>query len=231
MIGLCTAAGVAGPVMAADNVSASLAQYRLQQPGEPPRIERLLAYGSLLRLDDGDPMGDFVIYDADTHQVYSVRHETRTVVIIDADNPPDIGSPIALERKTLVVPGTGAPNVGPVEPQVAQLRVNGQDCALRATLPGVLPELASLWQRMRAVLAVSHLRVLTSIPADLHEACDLALNVFHSGWILDAGIPVVLAGKGVRGRQLIHFEDAAKTDPALFVVPSAYTRMTLPGTE
>lgn len=117
-----------------------------------------------------------------------------------------------------------APRVGGRAPVHRYLLANGTRCYDTVSVPGLLEDAAAALGEMREILASEHARVLGSIPADVHEACDLAINLFAADWPMRAGLPLrEWNARGYR-RVLTGYREEAAVQPALFVLPAGYGR-------
>lgn len=198
---------------------------------DEPHAERLIASSQHLRFDDGERSQGFILYDASTDRAYSISHELESVTIVRSQAPLDVESPIPLTLTTTTVPDATAPAVGGVTPLHVRLDVNGQHCMDLVALPGLMTDVVRLWGQFRSLLAREHKRVLHSIPFDQHNACDLALNVFNPGWMLEFGLPIRVVSQYVRPRALARFSSSGDIDVGLFDVPPSYHWQTVGTTQ
>lgn len=190
--------------------------------------ERLLAHGQHLRLDDGADAGDHVLYDARAGVVRVVTHATRSVLVIRRVRADPVEPPMALHRRVREQPVDPlAPRIAGVRPIPVAFEVNGRVCAELAILPDLLVDLRTLWRGYLALMAGHHRQILSMVPADLHEPCDLALNLFDGAWWLNRGLPVAATGTALPSRRLVSFVADAVVVPALFEAPSDYVNREL----
>ena len=76
-------------------------------------------------------------------------------------------------------------------------------------------------------LASEHKRLLSHVPADTHEVCDIARNVFAPDRHLRCGLPVQEWDQAGYRRALLDVDIDYPVDPGLFVLPEGSRRYSM----
>lgn len=213
---------VVSAVTSAQEQQATMVLYQVLEPGFEPYSSRLIVTPSHLRMDDGDAASSFVLFDRKQNIIYSVTHSDRTVLEIHP-LPLGVESPITLDKThTRVVSEEPLPSIAGKTPQQHQLRVNGELCYELVAVEGLLPEVVVALTAFRAVLAGENARILTDVPADMQDPCDLALNTFAPGWPLQFGLPIQERDTQGKGQLLLDYSTDYPAEVGLFELPEGY---------
>lgn len=208
--------------------AAEMLLYSIKEPGAGAYPSRMIVTDDYVRMDDGADGGDFVLMERRSGAVHSVTHGDRTVLTIPA-RPVTIEPPVELHLTSEAVPlGEEAPTIGGRQAVHHRLQVNGSDCYNVVAVPGLLPESVAATLQFRRTLAGQHARTLLRTPADMHKACELAVDTFHPEWALGFGLPIQeWSGDDQRGRALMDFDPQFEAKPSLFELPSDYERLSV----
>lgn len=204
-----------------DQVRAVELTFGEREPGQEEHFVRVLVTPGHLRMDDGTGGPDFVLLDRQARVLFSTDSERRSVLTV-AYRQRDVESPIPLEMDEGMETMADAPQVAGTAPVHRYLEANGTRCYDTISVPGLLEDAVAAMGEMRQVLASEHARVLGSLPADVHEPCDLAVNLFKPTWPMQAGLPLREWSAGGYRRVLRGYREDAEVKPALFVLPQAY---------
>lgn len=217
-----------GIAAASDTREAVMLRYLVSEPGLEPYPSRILLAGGLLRMDDGEGQGNYLLYDTRRKLISSVTHEDGTVLEIPLR--PVMGAPpLPLQREQLLEPDEKAPLVGGKQPHQLRLQVNGKACYDAVVVPGLLPELGEALRGFNRVLAGEQGKLLGEIPDEMVDGCDLALHTFYPEWPLESGLAIQEFDLSLqRGRLLVDIDPAFKVDAALFELPPDYRHYTTP---
>lgn len=211
----CTAASAAEP-------TAAMVLYQVTEPGLDPYSSRLIVTPRHMRMDDGVAGSNFVLFDRRRNIIYSVTHSDRTVLEIHA-RPVDVESPVALQRKhTQVMTEDGLPAIAGRTPQQYRLSVNGELCYETVAVAGLLDDVVAALTAFRTVLAGENARILTDVPADMQDPCDLALNTYAPGWQLQFGLPIQERDTQGKGQSLLDYSTDYPVEAGLFSLPKGY---------
>lgn len=207
--------------------TATLLIYQVREPGLEPYLARLIATPRYLRLDDGLAEGGYVLFDRASRTVYSVAHGDRSVLELKP-RPIATPAPLPLERQVQAVAegGREPPAVMGRIPRHQRLLVNGETCLDLVTIDGVAADVQVAQGEYRAVLAGEQARILPRVPADLHDPCDLALNIYHPDWQLGFGLPIQEWDPLGHGRALLDVQENYQVDDSLLTLPAGYAHYT-----
>lgn len=193
-----------------------------QEPGVEPYQTRLIVTGDYLRFDDGEGSVDFVLFDRKTNIIYSTNSSERTVMTVAAKNK-EIQPPFELKQ---TVKNLGmlkeAPKIQGETAQHYQFMTNDILCYEVVAVKGLLPDAVKALQAFHKVLESDSKMTFNSIPADMHNACDMSMSTFAAARHLEYGFPIQEWTPGGTGRALIDFDDKFKADKTLFELPKDY---------
>lgn len=206
---------------------ATMVMYQVMEEGFEPYSSRLIVTPRHLRMDDGDADSSFVLFDRRQNIIYSVTHTDRTVLEIHA-RPVDIEAPIPLSRThTRVVTDEPLPAIAGNTPQHYRLSVNGELCYEVVAVDGLMPDVVAALKAFRSVLAGENARILTDVPADMQDPCDLALNTYAPHWSLQFGLPIQEYDTQGKGQLLLDYSSEYPAEAGLFKLPKGYQHFSL----
>lgn len=219
LLALCPPALQAAPV--------ATLLYEMAEPGVDAAPARYLITPDYLRLDDGAEAGDFVLYDRKARVIYNVVHADRTIGEIHwrAVKQPPPQSLHLNEREVGL--GEGAPRVGGRTAVRRQLYAGERLCLDAVVVPGLMPDAVAAMADMQKVLAGEHAALIPHIPADVQDACDLAINVYAPGWPLRFGLPIQQHEYNGRRWSLVDFRADVEMAPTLFTLLADYRRFNI----
>jgi hypothetical protein len=213
---------LAGSLVSAAEQQATMVLYQVMEPDVEPYNSRLIVTPRHLRMDDGDADSSFVLFDRKRDIIYSVTHSDRTVLEIHA-RPVDVAPPIPLNRKHAQAATEEAlPAIAGKTPRQYRLSVNGELCYETVAVEGLLPDVVQALTAFRTVLAGENARILTEVPADMQDPCDLALNTYAPGWQLQFGLPIQEHDPQGRGQLLLDYSTAYPVEAGVFSLPKGY---------
>ena len=225
---LATLGLVPGPSLPAvgAKVGADLLVYRVEETGLEPYFSRILVTADHLRLDEGDDNGGYTLYERSTGVIYNVDPEERSVLVID---PPRARprSPVALELGNDVLPAQDLAPVDGIAPRRHRLLANGQVCEELTAVPGLMEEAMDAVADFYDRLADQHGTVVTGMPDELIDPCDLAQHVYAPRRSYGFGLPVDQRAPRVH-RALVDHAKGVPSDTALFQVPHDFRRLAMP---
>lgn len=203
-------------------------KYMVSESGLAPYPSRILVTASMVRMDDDEPGGDYLLFDRETQLISSVTHEDGTVLEIPAravTQPP----PIPLQRDQSLEVDNQAPKIGGKQPHQLRLTVNDKLCYDAVVVPGLLPDTVRALRDFNRVLAGEQGKMLGQLPDDMIDGCDLALHTFHPEWPLESGLAIQeyeMATK--RGRLLVDIDPHSKIESKMFELPAEFTHYRTP---
>lgn len=192
-----------------------------------PYMSRAIITPDFLRMDYNKDDDDFILFERKSGIIYSVVHEEKNIVVVKPRDI-DVKSPVGLEVE--VVKGVldkDIPTVEGKKPEYFQYKVNGKVCYETISVPGLLSFANKVHKQYLKTLAGEHARILTKIPADQLDACDLAANIYHYQMKFENGFPInewhSEYSNGYK-RQMVDFEEGYKVNPELLKLPEGYNR-------
>ena len=194
-----------------------------QEPGVEPYQTRLIVTDDYMRFDDGEGSVDFVLYDRKKNIIYSTNSGERTVMSVVAKNTADVKPPFDLKYNVKNL-GTlkDAPKIGDKAPLHYQFFTNETLCYDVVAVKGLMPDVVEAMKAFQAILSSDSKLTFNTIPADMHNACDMSMKTFAAGQHLQYGFPVQEWTPSGTGRSLIDFDVNYKADKKLFELPENY---------
>lgn len=161
-----------------------------EEAGTPLFRSRMFINNKYVYMEDDRFPNDFLLFDRGNQTIYSVTEANKTIFVI---KPKDIKdkSPIEITYKEESQPSSAIPKVSGHKATHYRYFANGKHCYDAVTLEKTfLPEAVAALKEYRQVLAGEHASTVHAMPADTHEACDLALNIYYASKHLDTGLPL-----------------------------------------
>ena len=192
-----------------------------------PYMSRAIITPEFMRIDYNKDEDDFILFERKSGIIYSVVHKEKNIIVV---MPSEITAASPLKLDVEVVKGQldkSVPDVEGKTPEYYQYKVNGQLCYETISVPGLLPFASKVHKEFLKTLAGEHARIVNEIPADQHDACDLAATIYHYGMKFDHGFPInEWHGEYTMGykRQVVDYEEGFTYDPALMLLPQDYKR-------
>jgi hypothetical protein len=212
----------------ADTLDGVMLKYMVSEPGLEPYPSRIIITEKMVRMDDDDAEGDYLLFDREKQVISSVTHEDGTVFEIPQRELPK-QSPINLKRDHTLQVEEQAPEIGGKQPHQLRLFVNEKLCYDAVVVPGLLPDSVKALRDFNRVLAGEQGKMLNDLPGELVEGCDLALHTFHPEWVLESGMAIQeFDVSSQRGRLLVDIEQEFKADSGMFILPSDYKHYSTP---
>lgn len=202
-------------------VATTLLLWQEQEPGVEPYPSRMLVTPAYLRSDEGHADSDYLLFDRKTRQIFNVMHESRSVLVIDADQLPDsAGSGPKLDIELREDPQ--APRISGQAVRYFRVRHDGKLCAQATVVPNLLPEVTAAMRELRAVLTGRQYRDLYKTPTEYQTPCFLAAYIYSVDYPLSVGMPIQEAIAGGMKRVLMDYQEDTQMPRALFSVPTDY---------
>ncbi len=197
-----------------------------QDSGTEPYVSRMIVTPDFLRVDEGKASDDFLLYDRKKNSVISVTHGSKSYYRFDrmGKRPDPSGRPA---MKTVDNSAGDMPAVAGIKPVYKTYYANDARCRDVVSLPGFKADAVAAMRGFLSVMADQHRATLANTPKQMRGSCMLANFIYAPVAFLDEGFP--LKEWDYRGyrRTLVDFREEP-VDPALFVIPESYERLTLP---
>ncbi|MEN8170154.1 MAG: hypothetical protein ABFS08_08030 [Pseudomonadota bacterium] len=219
--------GMSASVLA-ETIDGVMLKYMVSESGLEPHPSRIIVTKALVRMDDGEPGGDYLLFDREKQLISSVTHEDDTVLEIPMREVPQ-KPPITLKRDHTLELDAKAPEIGGKQPYQLRLFVNEKLCYDAVVVPGLLPDTVKALRSFNRVLAGEQGKMLGELPSEMIEGCDLALHTFHPEWLLESGLAIQEFDVSMRrGRLLVDIDPVFKAKAKLFELPADYKRYSTP---
>ncbi len=221
LIGVCIGGVVLNVAAEVALVPATLLLWQEQETGIDPYPSRMLVTEHFIRSDDGQDDGNFILFDRLSRKIYSVSHEQRTILVIEAEKMSDTSG--APPIKELLQPDPEAPKIDGRPVSHFQLYSGDQECLQATVVPSLMPGVVAAMRDMQAVLAARQYRDLDKTPEDYRTPCYLANYIYAIDWHLQAGFPIMEVRQDGWQRALLDYRSAHSVAPELFILPKGYT--------
>jgi hypothetical protein len=227
IIVLLMVSGLSG-VVSAEGQKGVMLKYMVSESGLEPYPSRIIVTPEFMRMDDGAPGGDYLLFDRRNKLISSVTREDGTVLEIPLraviQSPP-----IPLKRDHTLELDASAPAIGGKPPHQLRLLVNDKPCYDAVVVPGLLDDTVQALRDFNRVLAGEQGKVLGALPGDVIEGCDLALHTFYPEWTLESGLAIQEYDVSTRrGRLLVDIDQDFAIAPGLFELPADYRHYSTP---
>lgn len=206
---------------------ASLLNFVEHERGVDPYPTRLIVTEKFLRFDDGEGSVDFILMDRNSHVIYSVNSQDKTVMAVH-EKQVEIQPPFKLELTYKQLNDLEkAPAIEGIQPQHYEFSANGEKCYEVIAVQGLLPNVVTALQEFTDLLASDSKVTFNTLPADLHNPCDISMNTFAAGRHLRFGFPIQEWSVNGSGRALVDYQVNYQPDDSLFVLPADYNHFSV----
>lgn len=198
-----------------------------QEQDVEPFKTRILLTPDYLRFDDGESAVDYLVFDRKQKTIYSIVQESQSVTVVSA-KPLDVKPSIELNLSHKLIDDMhDAPTMEGVKPQHHVYLAGDKICFEVVSVPGFLPAFVEAMQEFNTVLANDSAAILSSMPADMHDACSLAKSIFAPNRYFQAGFPLQRWSSDGSRQVLLDFKRDHKADSTLFDIPSSYKQLNI----
>jgi len=200
--------------------------FQEQEQGLDAYTTRMVLNDHYLRIDDGVDNNEFVLFDRNKRVIYSVSAVRRTILTIQP-TAVEPKLPFAVRLVEERQKDGDLPAVGGKAAVGYRFSANEQPCYEVVAVPGLMAAAVAALREYRGVLAQEHAAHVHKIPAEVQNACDLAMNVTAPARHLDFGFPVYLRSITGRVRKLVDYKEEYVAAPDLFELPEGYSRFSV----
>ena len=175
-----------------------------------------------LYLSDDNFPGDFVLFDRKKKTIFSVTRANQTVFVI---KPKGVTGepPIKITYEEESQPSSAIPKVSGRIATHYRYNANGTHCYDAVTLEKTfLPGVVAAMKEYRTVLAGEHASTVHKMPVDTHNACDLAVNIYHATKHLETGLPLREWDQKGYLKFMVDYKMNFKMDPKQLEIPAEF---------
>ena len=193
-----------------------------EREGTPLFNSQMYFNKNYLYISDERNPNDFLLFNRSNKTIYSVTHGNKTVFVI---KPKEVKGepPIKLNYVVESQPSSAIPKVSGRVATHYRYSANGSQCYDAVTLEkSFLNEVVAVLKEYREVLAGEHASTVHRMPMDTHDACDLALNIYHASQHLDTGLPMREWDQKGFLKFMVNYQVNHKMDAAKFEIPKDY---------
>jgi len=200
-----------------------------EEAGTPLFRSRMYVNDKYLYINDDRFPDDFLLFDREKQTIYSVTHSNKTIFVI---KPKEVkgAPPIEITYESESQPSSAIPKVSGRTATHYRYTANGKHCYDAVTLEKTfLPGVVQALKEYRQVLAGEHASTVHAMPADTHDACDLAVNIYYATRHLDTGLP--LREWDQRGflKFMVDYRVNFKFDESTLKLPEGYQEFSVGG--
>ncbi|MGB5179528.1 MAG: hypothetical protein WBP44_12465 [Gammaproteobacteria bacterium] len=214
----------AGQVATVTDVS--VVSYLEREAGTDTYPVRILVSPDYVRYDDGYDESDYALLDRRTRTLFSVAHESSSVLIIE--NHPFSGpvpADLALTEERLV--DTDAPTIAGKQPLHVTYLADGTPCYQAVSVGGLMDEAVAGMAEYATALAERQLHDMQSVPDAIRTPCFLSRYAYASARHYTHGLPVQLWDDAGYDSSLTDFRSGETVSATLFKVPDGYESILL----
>jgi hypothetical protein len=201
--------------------SSHLIVFMENEQGIEPYQTRVISSVDYLRFDDGEGSEDYVLYNRKEQKIYSINAAQKTTMVVEKKQH-DLKPPMELNH-TVKDMGVmdNAPTVNDKAPRHFQYYTNGKLCLDVVSLAGLMDDALAGMREFHSVLATDSATTFGTLPADMHDPCDISFSTFAPVRHLQNGFPIQEWKTGY-SRSLVNYQLDYKADPKLFMLPGDY---------
>lgn len=216
-----------------DDGTGVLLLFSEKEPGTEAYRNTVFINRDFIHMSDTRSPIDYLLFNRKEKTIYSVTAQDSSIFVI---KPKQLmkESPIEIEYTEIAQPSGAIPKISGKQATHYRYDANNQHCYDVVSLEkDFLPHVVAALIEYREVLAAEHGVTLHRMPKDSLNACDLALNVFHSSKHLQHGLPIREWDQQGFQRFLLDYREKYKMDEAKLSLPQAdkegkeYTRFSI----
>lgn len=211
-----------------ENVGALL-YFSVKESGTDYYQSKVFVNKDVMVVKDSRAENDFLLFDRKSQTIYSTNSEGKTIFVIKP-KPIEIQPPIAIDYAETSQPSSAIPKVQDMQATHYRYNANGEHCYDAVTMPEkFLPVVTEAMKEFRLVLAGEHASTLGSIPEELQDACDLAVNIFYAAKHYEHGLPIREWDRKGYQRFLRDYNTGVTMDPKEYELPKEYKQYSISG--
>jgi hypothetical protein len=192
-----------------------------------PFTTRLFVNKGYLHMSDTRSPADYMVFNRSEQTIYNVTSEDKTILVI-RNKALNIQPPMALNYQEISQPSAAIPQVNGQQTTHYKFTANGEHCYDAVVMPDdFMPDVVAALREFRTVLAAEHATTVLNMPAELQDACDLSLNVFHPTQHMDHGLPIREWDRRGYQRFLKDYRENIPASEGTFDLPKGYERYSI----
>lgn len=178
---------VNSPILYSD-IKAMSFIYEEKEPETESVNVRYLVNNKFLRIDNGQSSDDFILFDRNKKEIYSVNRDDQSILVIKNNEwlAPKYDFSIK-ENKTVL---TKAPKIQGKHVMDYSVSVNKDLCYRIQSVPDVYANEMQAFIEYQKVLSGQQVKLLANTPADMQTPCFLIGQVYNAGDYYRFGLPV-----------------------------------------
>jgi hypothetical protein len=183
---------------------------------------RMFVNKHYLYMNDDRFPEDFLLFDREKQTIYSVTHLNKTIFVI---KPKEVTGdpPIEIKYEAESQPSSAIPKVSGRTATHYRYDANGKHCYDAITLEKTfLPDVVNALREYRLVLAGEHAGTVHAMPANTHDACELAVNIYYAAKHLETGLPLREWDQRGYLKFMLDYRLDFKFDKTKFTLPADY---------
>lgn len=204
----------------AKNIKTLALYYEEVEEGVGAQTMRYLINEEFIRIDNGDPKADFILFDVNKKTIFSVNHEDQTILKIN--NYPWKQPEFDFKTTVIEKPMLEAPKIFNKTVFNYQAKAEKAVCTQVFLIKDTYPEQMQTLYLYQQVLSGQQVTTLKSTPKELQTPCFLVDQVYHAGEYYLSGLPVQITYS--RGyAKLLKDIKPLEVDTGLFKLPKDYS--------
>lgn len=188
---------------------------------------RYLINDKFLRVDNGKAASDFILFNVNNKNIYSVNHDDKTILKIShqAWKVPTFEFSVSRRHELM----QAAPEINNKPVFNYQVKAGDKVCTDVFLIKNMFMNELKIIRDYQQTLSSQQVLTLKNTPKEFHNPCFLLDQVYHLGDYYLLGLPVQITYSRGYAKYLKHYEKI-NVDETLFVLPEGYEEY-LPFTE
>ena len=212
------------PAVNADD-NATIVQFTERETGIDAYPVRYVIANDLLRIDDNNDDGDYVLYDDKKRIIYSVNHDDLTILVIK--NSEWTMPEFKFSRNVSYQKIENAPAINGKSVFSYWLSAGETVCSEAQVVEGFLKRESALLKRYKQTLSAEQVTSLVATPEDMRTPCMLVDQVYNQGSVYSKGFPIQQWHVNGLQRMMTSYKTGVEVAGKLFELPKDYKRYSI----
>lgn len=180
---------------------------------------RYLINDQFIRIDNGDDKADFVLFDVNKKNIYSVNHEDQTILKIENNqwSQPAFDFKVSTHQSAM----NDAPKIQDKTVYTYTVNAGDQACTEVFLIKDIYMDEMKIMHQYQQVLSGQQVATLNNTPKEMHTPCFLVDQIYHAGDYFKIGLPVKISYSRDYIKFLSRFRNIS-VDSRLFELPKSY---------